>query len=67
MRFELFSSHQYSIKYTNNFFQLLETLEENGITLTAYPWQDLSSLLADLAVKLAQPFTQSQIAMHLHP
>jgi len=41
----------------------LEDYGDEG-ALTAYSWQDFASSLAE---KLAQPFTQSQISMHLHP
>jgi len=46
-------------------------LQDYGGALTAYSWQDFASSLAekvaDMAEKLDQPFTQSDISMHLHP
>ena len=45
--------------------------EDFGGALMAYSWQNLSSSLAekvaDMTEKVAQPFTQSQISMHLNP
>ena len=47
------------------------SLEDYGGAITAYSWKHFPSLLAEklaeMAEKRAQPFTQSQIYMHLDP
>ena len=62
----------YDTIYSSYIFKSMPSvnaLEDYGGTHKAYSWQDLSSSLAetvaDVAEKLAQPFTQSQISMDL--
>ena len=55
------------LEYLSDSFFGGQTLEVCGGALTAYSWQDLSPWPADMAKKLARPFTQSQISMYLWP
>jgi len=43
------------------------SIEDCGGALTAYSLQDFASSLDEMAEKLALPFIQSQISMHLDP